>query len=107
MQGLGREMDSSRFANIREEGLDSLRACLPIEIANPYGEPSGRFRGNVCRCFRFFLALSIGSLRSVREDGFIASWTHTSGVGLLFFVFKLGSCPFGHELGGYNVRVGP
>lgn len=78
MQGLGWEMDSGRRTDISEEGLQVVRAGLPVEISNPDGERASRgFRENLrrCRCFRFFLAFSSGPLGSVREDD---SWTRTS-----------------------------
>jgi hypothetical protein len=78
MQGLGREMDSGGFADIREEGLERFWACLPVEITNPYEEPSGWFGRGLCRCFPFFLAFSSGPPGSVREDGIIGSGTRTS-----------------------------
>ena len=48
------EMDLGGIAHIGEEGLESVWACLPVEIPKPYVEPSGWFRGNVLIPLSFF-----------------------------------------------------
>lgn len=74
-------MDTGWRTDNSEEGLQGVRAGLPVEISNPDGKFSSRFRENLCRGRgrrRFFLAFLSSPLGSAREDGFVASWTRTS-----------------------------